>query len=366
MARERFYFGAAIPICVFIAEIHTRGYSAGLMMRLLTHLGLVFGLVLLLGLLLWQGTLAVLQLLVSSGWTLLALPLAWLPNVLPATEAWRQLFRKEERPRFQFALLAIMMGRAVNNLLPVATIGGEIAKARLIYIWGCPAKVAAASVIVDKTVQVIAVTLWGLTGVACLLLLSLDDQLAWMAFAGILTLALATAGFIFVQRAGMVGFLAHVGESLLKLESLNGATVSAREVDACVMEIYRVRHRFLFAVCLRTLALLLQSAEVWVACVLLGHPIGILESVMVKSLTSTLSDIAFIIPSAYGIQEGAFIIIGGLAGLPPETALAVSLALRIRDLILDPAGLLALHQIEGHRWLRAGRNTRDELLKTRN
>ena len=339
----------------YIAEFPARGYSAALMLRLFTYVGLVLGLLLLLGLLLWQGALQVLQLLLASGWPLLALPLAWLPNLLPATQAWRQLFREEDRPKFHYAMLAILMGRAVNNLLPVATIGGEIAKARLIYIRGCPAKVAAASVIVDKTVQVIALVLWGLAGVACLLSLSLDDQLAWWAFTGFITLALATAGFIFVQRAGMVGFLAHAGESLLKLESLNGATVSAREVDACVMEIYRARHRFAFAVCLRTLALFIQSAEVWIGCLLLGHPIGVLESVMVKSLTATLSDIAFIIPNAYGVQEGAFIIIGGLAGLPPETALALSLALRIRDLILDPAGLLALHHIEGRRWLRAGR-----------
>ena len=62
---------------------------------------------------------------------------------------------------------------------------------------------------------------------------------------------------------------------------------------------------------------------------------------MLKSLTFTLSDIAFVIPNAYGVQEGVFILIGGLVGLSSEQALALSLALRIRDLILDPAGLLA-------------------------
>ncbi|MBI2994147.1 MAG: flippase-like domain-containing protein [Gammaproteobacteria bacterium] len=323
------------------------------MLRMLTHLGLVLGLLLLIGLLIWQGVMAVLQLLASSGLMLLLLPLVWLPNVLPATEAWRRLVAPGHRPRFAHALLAIWMGRAVNDLLPVATIGGEIAKARLIYIWGCPAKIASASVIVDKTAQVIAVILWGLIGVACLLQLAQDDRLAHLALAGFGILALATAGFFFVQRAGMLGFLAHMGESLLQVESLNGITVSAREVDASVMEIYRARPRFAIAIGLRTLALLLQSAEVWVACLLLGHPIGVLEAVMVKSLTATLSDIAFIIPNAYGVQEGAFIIIGGLIGLPPDAALAVSLALRIRDLILDPAGLLALHQIEAHRWVKA-------------
>ena len=72
---------------------------------------------------------------------------------------------------------------------------------------------------------------------------------------------------------------------------------------------------------------------------------------MLKSLTSTLSDVAFVVPNAYGIQEGAFILLGGLVGLTPDVSLAVSLVLRLRDLILDPPGLIALHHIESKRFL---------------
>ena len=71
---------------------------------------------------------------------------------------------------------------------------------------------------------------------------------------------------------------------------------------------------------------------------------------MVKSLSSTLSDVVFVIPNAYGIQEGAFILVGSLVGLDANTSLAVSLAIRIRDLIFDPAGLMALHQIESRQF----------------
>ena len=67
---------------------------------------------------------------------------------------------------------------------------------------------------------------------------------------------------------------------------------------------------------------------------------------MLKSLTSTLTEIAFIIPNGYGIQEGAFILVGAILGIPPDNALVLSLAIRIRDFIFDPAGLIALHQFE--------------------
>jgi hypothetical protein len=72
---------------------------------------------------------------------------------------------------------------------------------------------------------------------------------------------------------------------------------------------------------------------------------------MLRSLTSTMGDFAFIIPNAYGVQEGAFILIGTLIGLPPDVCLALSLALRIRDVLLDPPGLLTLHHIESRRFL---------------
>lgn len=80
---------------------------------------------------------------------------------------------------------------------------------------------------------------------------------------------------------------------------------------------------------------------------------------MLKSLTSTLRDVAFVIPNGYGIQEGAFILIGSLVGLDADTSLAISLAIRIRDLILDPAGLMALHQVESRQLSRRKKNVKE-------
>ncbi len=303
--------------------------------------------------LLWQGMLDVWTLLSTSGWQLLLLPLIWVPNFLFAGAGWRRLFPEQHRPTPLQGVAGIWMARAVNNLLPVASIGGEVAKARLAFLWGHPATVATASVIVDKTIQVVAVIIWGLTGVGCLLYLSLDDRLALIALSGFGVLTLCVVGLFLVQRAGMLGFLARFGEKLLRIESLNGVSLSAQETDAEVMNIYQRRRPLLQAVALRVLALVVQTGEVWLGCVLLGYPIGILEAVLLKSLTFTLSDIAFVVPNAYGVQEGAFILIGSLVGLSSEQALALSLALRIRDFLLDPPGLLALHRIETKRWLTA-------------
>lgn len=319
-------------------------------MNILTHIGLALGLLLLISLLIWQGAVEVIHLLLASGWSLLWLPLVWLPNFIPATQGWRMLFNSRQRPEFGHALLAMWMGRAVNNLLPVATIGGEIAKARLISLWGIKGIDAAASVMVDKVVQAISVAIWGLIGVCSLFYLSKDNDLAFYAFIGFVILILGAIGFLLLQRAGLLGNLAGLGGKLIKTDAWEGISFNAREIDAAILEIYTNKTHICLAIIYRTLGLALMTTEVWLACYLLGHPISILEAIMLKSLTASLSDVAFIIPNGYGIQEGAYILVGSLVGLDANTALAVSLAIRIRDLLFDPAGLMTLHQIESRQF----------------
>lgn len=319
-------------------------------MKYITQLGLAVGLLLLIGLLIWHGVVDVLQVLLASGWELMWLPLAWLPSLLLATQGWRVLLSSRLAPSFLHAFLAMWMGRAVNNLLPVATIGGEIAKARLISLWGINGIDATASVMVDKVIQAVAVAIWGLIGVSCLLMMNSDNELALYALGGFLVLAFCATGFFLVQKAGLLGMLSAVGEKLVKTTAWEGISLNAREIDALIVEIYANRAHVLQAVVYRSLSLVLETAEVWLACYLLGHPLGIFEAIMLKSLTSTLRDIAFIIPNGYGVQEGAFMLIGALVGLDANTALAVSLAIRIRDILFDPAGLMTLHQVEARHY----------------
>ena len=328
-------------------------------MKLISYLGLVAGLVLFGGLLFWQGIGAVFHLLIESGWPLLLLPVVWFPNLFPETEAWRLVFPGEHKPAFKTAFAAIWMGRAVNVLLPVATIGGEVVKARLMILWGARGTDASASVLVDKTVQVLAVAAWALTGIGILAYLAIDNNLVRYALLGLCLLMIGVTGFLLAQRAGMFGMLSSLGARLIPHDSWEGIAANAREVDRLVVGIYRQRVRILQATLLKTLGLIIQTTEVWLACYLLGAPISLLEAMMLKSLTATLADIAFVVPNAYGIQEGSYMMVGALLGLGPDLSLAVSLAVRIREVIIDVPGLLAWQFIESHNLIRrrAGKET---------
>ena len=326
-------------------------------MRVLSYLGLAVGAGLLIGLMFWQGFGTVFGLLLDTGWSLLLLPLVWLPMLLPAAMSWRMLFLPGRAPSFLQALHALWMGRAVNTLLPVASVGGEVVKARLLILRGVSGADATASVVVDKTVQIFALLLWGLISALLLLWLAVDDTLAAALLAGMALLAAVTGCFIIAQRAGMFGFATQVTARLTKSDFWSGLVESAAEVDAVIRQLYRRSARVVVSTVLRLIAFSYPSVEVWLAAYLLGYPIGLMEAILLRGLSSTLSDVAFFVPNAYGVQEGAYIALGALVGMPPEIALALSLATRIRELVVDAPGVLAWQHAEGQAFLRRRRAT---------
>jgi putative membrane protein len=328
-------------------------------MKIASYIGLVVGLVLLTTLIGWQGFSEVADVLLTSGWALLWVPVVWFPTVLMNARCWQLLFAPAHMPPFFQAFYAQWMGRAVNTLLPVASIGGEVVKARALVLWGTDARHASASAVVDKTVQVITIIVWGVAGVVLLSFMALDNDLAIAAAAGLAILGAGVAGFMVVQRAGIFRIFISSAHKLTKADFLDNLRDTADEIDRLVTRLYRDRGRLAAAISWRLGALLLQTGEVWLAAHLLGFPIGILEAVMLKSLSSTLSDAAFVVPNSYGVQEGAFIVLGGLIGMPADIALAVSLAIRIREIIFDVPGLVFWQHMEGRALLQRRRAPTD-------
>ena len=316
------------------------------MIRLLSYIGLLIGILILTLLIFWQGFTEIFGLLFESGFSLLFLPIVWMPSLIVAVISWYQLFPNKIVPQFKELFLALWVGRAINTILPVATIGGEIAKARLLIFWGRPAITVSASVLVDKTVQALALIPWAIIGISLLIYLAVDNKLAMLLMLGTLILGLGIAGFIFFQRTGIFSFFATIIGKFHTADSWDKITLKASDVDKSVNEIYGNKKKFIVSILWRTLGLILQTSEVWLACYLLGHPINLIEAIMLKSLTSIITDLAFIIPNGYGVQEGGYLVLGVLIGLTPEFSLALSLATRIRELIIDIPGLLYWQHIE--------------------
>jgi putative membrane protein len=314
------------------------------MMKILTAIGLLAGLAAATLLVAWQGFGTIGGALVSLGTGLLLLPLAFLPHLVFAAWSWSLLFRPGHAPGFATALRAMWMGLSVDMLLPLASFGGEVVKARVLMQAGVGGTDAGASVVVDKTVQAISLVLWGLIGIAILFGIEADGELVTGALIASALLAAGVGGFIFVQQAGTFGFLAKV---FGKTRASEGLAAGAAGLDGMIRALYRRPRRILLASAIRLLSRVALTAEVWLAAYFMGFPITLWEALMLKSLTGALRGAAFVVPGGWGVQEGGYVVLGGLLGLSPEFMLAVSLATRARELLVSLPGLVAWQHGEG-------------------
>jgi putative membrane protein len=315
------------------------------------HLGLLLGLLGLAAasaLVIYQGAGPVIQTFASARWGLVWVALYHVLPMLANARAWQVLLPGQARPTFRFFTWMVWVREAVNSMLPVARIGGEVAGAWLLTTRGVRKRPAAATLVVDMTMSLVSQLAFTLVGVGLLVTRGGDQSLAASVGLGLLIALPILAAFGLAQRIGIFGFLARAFHLAIgdRFERMVGG---AKALDRTVHVIYRRPSRILASGLWQLLGWLVSAGEVWIALRALGHPASVADSVMVTALVEAVSSSAFLVPGALGVQEGSFLVLGHVLGLPPEVSLALALVRRARDvLIYGPA--LALWQLgEGRR-----------------
>ncbi len=316
-------------------------------MKTTSTIGMLLGLAVVTALIVLEGAATVAGIVVSTGWGIVLLMLLYLPHLAISTVSWRLLFAAGRVPGYGEAMYAKWIGGSVNWLLPVASIGGELVKARLITQRAVRGTDAGASVIVDKTVQALSVLLWTLIGLSLLVLLKADRALAVAVLLGFVPFAVGISIFLMIQRAGAFGFVAGFLAKAAGGGYWGRLADKADEMDATIRALYDRPGRIVVAVLLRLSARVVLAGEVWLAAYLMGFPIGIVEAVMLKSLAAAARSAAFPIPGGLGAQEASYMAFGALIGLSPELMLSVSLVTRVRELLIGVPGLAAWQLSEG-------------------
>src|SRR5262249_33103526 len=94
------------------------------------------------------------------------------------------------------------------------------------------------------------------------------------------------------------------------------------------------------------------ASEVSVALWFAGQPLPFGDAMVIESFVYAVRTTAFVVPNSIGVQEGAYILLGGAFGLSPEMALALSLLKRARDLTIGLPAIALWQAIEGGRLMR--------------
>ncbi|MBI4211449.1 MAG: flippase-like domain-containing protein, partial [Deltaproteobacteria bacterium] len=288
----------------------------------------------------WQNILAV-------RWAFLAvLAISAIWYILYA-EGWR-LFLKDSQDHIGLLdLFRIkIIGEAINTLTPVNFIGGDPLRIYLLKKHGVPVAEGAASVVVDRTVHILAsmiILLFGLT----ITFLNVDRFASNVRY-GIPAVAIATILFIIFilihQRRGFFGPLMTLCKKLrIKKEFSEKTIAKFVELDSHIADFYNSNHRgFLLCLGYNLAGRILGIIEIYVV----GHAVVVnftwYAAIVLCTLAPVVNTIFTFIPGAIGVMEGAFSGVSYLLGFDPATGMTIQIIKRIRSFAWVGVGLIFL------------------------
>jgi len=305
------------------------------------------GVLLFAGVLASQGLAAVFATLAVAGW---GLPLVALVHLVPlsldATSIRILIDAERRRCSFREALLAKWVGEAANSFLPAGPIGGPVLMVRYLTQRGLSMRKVAAGVTVSTTVQTFAQIVFSLTGIALLAAHAGQHAVRAQLLVASGVLASCLAAFYVMQRRGLFSKLMRAVARFARQRDWSQLLNHAEAIDAAIQDAYGRGGRLAVSFLCSLTGWFIGTVEVYVILQLLRTPIGWEEAFLLESLGQAIRAAGIVIPGSLGVQEGGYLLLAPLASLRPETALALSLAKRSREVLLGLPGLIYLQWSE--------------------
>ena len=289
--------------------------------------------------------------LAGGGWPLM---LASLYRLLPLALnmlSWHALLPTSARPPFVRMFRLRWIGESINQLLPVAQIGGDFARARLLAHGGVSGADATAAMVADLSVGAATQVVFTLMGVAVFAMIGPTSLLGIargesMAIA--VGISLATAGaLVAVARLGAGRLLAALpfhGHGRLAARLAAGAA----NIDRALAGVLVRRGALAGAAIWHLVGWVAQVGETWLILRLIGADVSWGEALVIESLAATARGIAFAVPAGIGVQESALVMLCGSFGIDLASALALGIIKRGRELVVGVPAIVAWAIAERH------------------
>ena len=243
-------------------------------------------------------------------------------------------------PLFTWARIA---REGANDLLPFSQVGGLIVGARTLTRHGLPGPRTYAAMVVDLTTEMASqavVTLFGVAALASILIEGDRHQVGPAAWIGV-GLSIATAAaFVLLQRP-MLKLAGEIAQTMLP-----DVPIALDRLHEELSDIYAHRVAVVLSFLLNLAGWLYAGLLASMALAMIGEPIAFWRIVALESLIFALRGAAFIVPGAIGVQEAGYVLLGPLIGLGPETAVALSLVKRARDVAIGLPALLVWQALD--------------------
>jgi glycosyltransferase 2 family protein len=284
----------------------------------------------------------------AVGWTgLLAISAFHLIATALMGTAWWSL-----RPggKWRLYVWGRLLRDAGSEVLPLSQVGGYVLGARAPIMHGAERTAVAASVVVDATVEFCAQIAFIGLGVAFLLRLPQAATFTGPIVAWLVPAVVVAAAVIAIQLCR--NETAHRFAARFTSGWIASTLTAIAVVHGEIAWIYRHQARLLRSFLLHFAAWIVSGAEAWLVLRMMGVQRDLRVVLALEALLFAARSVAFMVPAAVGVQEGAYLVIGVGFGLPPDAALGLSLLKRGRDFVLGVPALASWHYLERRRMAR--------------
>jgi putative membrane protein len=317
--------------------------------RLSLILGGVLGVGVVAALTAYAGIGSVYAALDDVGW----LGIAWvcmlqLGSMAFCAAAWKSLAGD---PSFLSCLTARFIRDGVSNLARIVPTLGEVAGARALSLLGATAGIAAASTVVDAALEALAQAIYTMAGLVPLVLLVQPGQATRWLLAVAVAIAPIFAVFVVTRRRGA---LLAAEQIIIRIARALGFAAAGERLDLTrnVLGIYQKHRHVWLALLLHLGGWFMSAVQLWTAAQALDRPLSPGEALALQSIAFAARGAFFFVPAGFGVQEGTFVLVGAVLGVDPAIALALSLVLRARDILLGLPALVVWYTAEGRsRWM---------------
>jgi len=260
--------------------------------------------------------------------------------------AWKSV---ADNASFLSCLTARFIRDGVSNLAGIIPAVGEVAGARALSLLGASAGVAAASTVVDVAIESLAQAIYTIVGLIPLVFLVQPDEVTrWLAAIAVAT-APIFAVFVITRRRGALRLVERI---ITRIAHVLGFPAPNLDLSRNVLDIYQRRRHVWLALLLHLAGWFMSAVQLWAAAQALDRPLSPGDALALQSLAYAARGAFFFVPWGLGVQEGTFVLVGAVLGVDPASALALSLILRARDILLGLPAIIVLYTAEGRRrWL---------------
>ncbi len=263
---------------------------------------------------------------------------------------WKIIIDSQDKKYPLTALLSARLAdHAISYLTPSNLFGGEPVRAMMTP--GTNRRRALATVIVDKTIELVSIISFTILGViVAISRLKMPGRLK----AIFLIFSLGSALFLFFlvlkQKKGFFTWIIKLlAKVKIKPKIIQRSQEKIAELDHHISNYYRHHPRLFFkAYALYALTFLIWTYEIHLTLAFMNTPnLTLVKSFLIITLT-TIAAVIPAIPGALGINELTNVAVFIILGLSPEKGVSLSLVRRVIALIYAGIGLMCLshHQIK--------------------